>query len=138
MALRGQGAKARRTATEAPPLENQDAVQWSNRSRQKQVRLGAEQVTALVAAYRNGAPLRELAESFGVHESTVRGHLVRNGVAKRPYRRLRDEDLRVASELYLDGQSLRSVAEAIGISREAVRSGLISAGVPLRGRGRRG
>jgi DNA-binding MarR family transcriptional regulator len=40
-------------------------------SRQTQVRLNPDQATALAAAYRDGQTMKELAQRYGVHRTTV-------------------------------------------------------------------
>lgn len=86
----------------------------------------------LIAAYQAGTPCRDLAERFGINESTVFAHLKRRGVERRPFRKLRGEELDRAKGLYAAGLSLRSVASELGVSRTTVRSGLVSCGVVLR------
>lgn len=64
-------------------------------------------------------------------------HLKRRGVERRPFRKLRGDQLDRAMALYAAGQSLRSVAVELGLSKEAVRSGLAARGVEIRPQGRR-
>jgi DNA-directed RNA polymerase specialized sigma24 family protein len=52
-----------------------------------QRRLGPDELSKLVAAYREGVPVEELAASFGVNRTTVLGHVRRQGVPKRDRRR---------------------------------------------------
>ena len=90
----------------------------------------------LIAAYQAGSPCGDLAERFGINESTVFAHLKRRGVERWPFRKLRGEQLDRAKELYVAGLSLRSVASELGVSRQTIRSGLVSGGVELRQRTR--
>jgi DNA-binding CsgD family transcriptional regulator len=99
---------------------------------QRQVRLPAEQIAALVEAYASGASARELAEQYGVNESTVYGHLKRNQTPQRAYRKLRGDQLDGAIQAYESGQSLRSIAEQLGMDRATVRTALAETGVVLR------
>lgn len=135
VALRGRSARMSRQG-EVPPLDDEPPGQGSfppdGWHRQKQVRLGDEAVDELIAAYQAGTPCQELAERFGINESTVFAHLKRRGVERRPFRKLRGEQLDRAKELYAAGLSLRSVASELGVSRQTVRSGLVSGGVVLR------
>lgn len=49
-------------------------------SRQTQIRLNPHQATALAAAYRDGLTMKELAQRFGVHRTTVSALLRRHTV----------------------------------------------------------
>lgn len=62
-------------------------------------------MTELVAAYRQGVGVNDLAASFGVNRTTVLGHVRRQGVPKRTRRRLHQDDLTKVVRLYLDGRS---------------------------------
>ena len=52
-------------------------------SRQTQIRLDPHQVTALAAAYRDGQTVKELAQRYGVHRTTVSALLRRLDVELR-------------------------------------------------------
>lgn len=54
-----------------------DAVPEGRTSRQRQLRLTSSQVDELVKARQEGALIRELAERFGIHRTTVMEHLKR-------------------------------------------------------------
>lgn len=101
-----------------------------------QTLLRAEQVDELVARYRDGATLVELASHFGVHRRTAAAHLVRRSV---PIRRrgLDESHLAEAVELYAGGQSLMEVGLRFGVSQQAVRRALAVEGVEIRLSGRR-
>ena len=49
---------------------------------QAQKRLRGDEVAALVAAYRAGSTLQEVASAFGVHTQTAGAHLERNGLPR--------------------------------------------------------
>jgi transposase-like protein len=115
-------------------LDDEVVEAWRDDQRQKQVRLSPQAVDDLLAAYRAGTPCHELALRFGINESTVFAHLKRWRVERRPFRKLRGDQLQRAKELYESGQSLRSVASALALSKEAVRSGLVCHGVVIRTR----
>lgn len=53
-------------------------------TRQAQIRLAPHQVTALAAAYRDGKTIKELAQLYGVHRTTVSALLRRSDVRQRP------------------------------------------------------
>lgn len=83
VALRGQNARISRSHRESPPLQDEAVEVWRCTQRQVQVRLSADQIDDLVSAYKAGAPCRDLAERFGINESTVYSHLKRRRVSKR-------------------------------------------------------
>lgn len=58
-------------------------------SRQTQIRLSSHQATSLAAAYRDGQTMKELAQRYGVHRTTVSALLRRLNVELRS-RRYRD------------------------------------------------
>ena len=102
-----------------------------------QTLLRPEQVDDLVAQYRKGATLVELASLFGVNRRTVATHLTRREVA---IRRGRFDPSRVheAADLYLSGLTLLEVGVKVGAGPQAVRQALASHGVVIRpGGGRR-
>jgi len=102
-----------------------------------QTLLRAEQVDELVARYRDGATLVQLASRFGIHRRTVAEHLTRREV---PIRRGRFDPSRIheAADLYDSGLTLVEVGDKIGAGPQAVRRVLAEHGVPIReGGGRR-
>jgi hypothetical protein len=101
-----------------------------------QRRLGTDGVAELVAAYRQGVPVEELAASFGVNRTTVIGHVRRHGVPKRDRRALRGTDLNRAIDLYAEGRSADWVAGELEVAASTVRRALKNAGVSLRPGGR--
>ncbi|MHB2024881.1 MAG: helix-turn-helix domain-containing protein [Mycobacteriales bacterium] len=101
-----------------------------------QRRLGPEEVAALVAAYRQGVPVEELATSFRVNRTTVLWHARRHGIAKRDRRALRLDDVERAAKLYAEGQSAEWVARELQVAASTVRRALKDAGVTVRPKGR--
>lgn len=101
-----------------------------------QRRLGPGEVTELVAAYRQGVPVEELATSFRVNQTTVLGHVRRHGVPKRNRRAIRADDLDRAVKLYAQGRSADWIAEELEVAASTVRQTLKDAGVEMRPRGR--
>jgi DNA-directed RNA polymerase specialized sigma24 family protein len=71
-------------------LAGQDTDRVSDRSasivsrkrKQAQVRLGPDEVAALVQAYQAGSTLEEVAAKFGVYVRTAAAHLEREGIAQ--------------------------------------------------------
>ena len=102
-----------------------------------QTLLRPEQVDDLVAQYREGATLVELASLFGVNRRTVATHLTRREVT---IRRGRFDPSRIheAADLYLSGLTLVEVGVKVGAGPQAVRRALASHGVMIRPGGRRG
>ena len=102
-----------------------------------QTLLRPEQVDDLVAQYREGATLVELASRFGVNRRTVAMHLTRREVT---IRRGRFDPSRIheAADLYLNGLTLVEVGVKVGVGPQAVRQALASHGVVIRPGGRRG
>ncbi len=76
-------------------------------------RLGIEEVSALVEAYRAGATVYDLARRFRIHRSTVSIVLERNGVSRRSVL-LDGERLLQAASLYGAGQTLAEVGQVLG------------------------
>lgn len=102
-----------------------------------QRRLGPDEVTELVAAYREGLPVNELAVLFQIDRTTVLGHVRRQGVPKRDRRALGPDAVRKAVHLYGAGLSAESVAEELQVAATTVRRSLKEAGITLRPKGRR-
>ena len=102
-----------------------------------QTLLRPEQVDDLVAQYREGATLVELASVFGVNRRTVAMHLTRREVT---IRRGRFDPSRIheAADLYLSGLTLVEVGVKVGAGPQAVRRALASHGVVIRPGGRCG
>ena len=102
-----------------------------------QTLLRPEQVDDLVAQYRRGATLVELASVFGVNRRTVATHLTRREVT---IRRGRFDSSRIheAADLYLSGLTLVEVGMKVGSGPQTVRRALASHGVVIRPGGRRG
>ena len=102
-----------------------------------QTLLRAEQIDELVARYRDGATLVQLASRFGIHRRTVAEHLTRREV---PIRRTGIDSSRFneVADLYDSGLTLAEVGLKVGAGPDAVRRALVEHGVPIRaGGGRR-
>ena len=80
----------------------------------------------LVASYRAGSTLRELAARYGVHRNTVRRLVACAGVTPR-YRALGPAEIDEATKLYAAGMSLAAVGASFGVHANTVRSALIKA-----------
>lgn len=101
-------------------------------------KLSPGEVTELVAAYEAGATQAELTQRFGLHEQTVRAHLLRQGVTIRPQRKLTDAQEDEVVRLYVEERwTLVELAGHFHMGRTAMRDVLVRRGVERRGRKRR-
>ena len=100
-----------------------------------QRRLSPTDIDDLVNAYRAGATISQLAVEFGIHRTTVAGHLDRHGVPRHSELTVWDDDiLREAAEMYATGLSLTDVAHQFGIDAQTVANRFRRAGVAVRPR----
>ena len=100
-----------------------------------QRRLSPADVDDLIASYRGGASISQLAAEFGLHRTTVAGHLDRHGVPRHSGQTgWDDETLNEAAELYESGLSLADVAHQFEIDAQTVANRFRHAGVPVRSR----
>lgn len=91
------------------------------------------EIDELVAAYRAGSTVYELAARFEVHRNTIGSHLRARGIDTTPPA-LPPEDIPVVVKLYQSGCSLAKIAARYNISPHGVSNHLVAAGVVLRGR----
>jgi DNA invertase Pin-like site-specific DNA recombinase len=98
---------------------------------QRQTRLRRAQVEDLVAGYRAGRTVYELAGSFGIDRRTVSAILKREGVRTR-WRVMDEERTGRAVELYGSGLSLAEVARHVDTTSGTLRRALEREGVPRR------
>ena len=95
------------------------------------IRLTADQLARLVAGYKAGVTVYELAADFGIDRRTVSAHMKRQGVQMRlrpPNASTIDEMVR----LYRSGLSLAKVGGAVGFNADTVLKYLRTRGVPTR------
>ena len=72
---------------------------------------------------------------FGIHRTTVAGHLDRHRVARHNEQRAWDDEiLNQAAEVYATGRSLADVADQFGVDAQTVANRVRRAGVALRPR----
>ncbi|QQQ75491.1 hypothetical protein IOD16_31055 [Saccharothrix sp. 6-C] len=96
-------------------------------------KLSSAEVAELVLAYRRGATQRELARRFKVDKHTVRAHLDRHGVARRPIRALSTSQEDEAVRLYVDhGRTLAEVGRKFAVDHSTIRNVLVKRGIPRR------
>jgi lambda repressor-like predicted transcriptional regulator len=103
--------------------------------KQAQTWLDPAQVAGLVAAYRAGGRVKQLARRFGLHRYTVTTILQREGVTLRP-RGIHPDDLAEVIRLYQDGWALARLAAKFEVSPSTVTNTLRRAGVSIRRPGR--
>ena len=101
-----------------------------------QRRLAPGEVADLVAAYRPGVPVEELAASSRANRTTALGHVRRHGVPKRDHRALHGEEVGRDAQLYAEGRSAEWVAAELHVAVSTVRRALKEAGVTVRPGGR--
>lgn len=102
-----------------------------------QRRLAPDEVTELVASYRNGADVMDMAKRYRVNRTTVMAHLRREGVPPRHPGAVTPENIDRAVRLYEAGESAEFVAGELQVAPSTVRRVLKKAGVTMRPRGRR-
>ena len=100
-----------------------------------QRRLSPTDIDGLIAAYRAGATISRLAIEFGIHRTTVAGHLDRHSIPRHNKQRAwDDETLRHAAELYATGWSLADIADQFGIDAQTVANRFRRADIAVRPR----
>ena len=100
-----------------------------------QRRLSPTAVVDLVEAYQAGASISQLAVEFGIHRTTVAGHLDRRGVPRHSRKTAWDDEIITqAAELYGTGLSLTHVAHRFGVDAQTVANRFRRAGVAVRPR----
>jgi lambda repressor-like predicted transcriptional regulator len=100
-------------------------------SRQNQIRLDPHQAAALAAGYRDGMTIKELAQQYGVHRTTVTELLRRHGVELRQPG-LAPENILAAARLYGEGWSLARLGAKYSVDPVTVWRVLRAAGVIMR------
>lgn len=97
----------------------------------KQRILTSEEIDQIVAGYKSGLRMNELARKFNCHECTIRYKLRDAGINNyKP--KLDDNQIAKMVELYQSGLSLDTVGKKVGVSREAVRKHITAQGVKIR------
>jgi DNA-directed RNA polymerase specialized sigma24 family protein len=98
---------------------------------QGQSRLEQHEVQELVAGYRAGASMKELAKRHGIHRTTVAHWLHENAVELRR-QGIASEQIQEVTQLYAEGWSLARLGDRFECDAETVRSVLRAAHVVLR------
>jgi len=94
-------------------------------------RLRQREIDELVAGYRAGATVYQLANEFRIHRGTVSLLLERHRVSLRN-RPLSPAQIEQARVLYATGQSLAKVGKQLGCDANTVRLALVKVGVRMR------
>jgi AraC-like DNA-binding protein len=103
----------------------------SRQPRQRQRRLSMTEVTKLIKEYEQHASVKELAQRFGIHRTTVTELLRRHGVEmRRPG--LTSDDMAAASQMYADGWSVAKLGRSFGVDAVTVWRALRASGVTMR------
>jgi predicted DNA-binding protein (UPF0251 family) len=100
-------------------------------TRQTQIRLAPHEVTALAAVYRDGKTIKELAQRYGIHRTTVTALLSRQGVKLRR-RGLTSEEIPGVALLYYEGWSLPRLGARFDVNAATVWRTLREAGIAMR------
>jgi len=103
----------------------------SSPPRLRMKRLDAPTVAELIDGYRGGAKIKDLAQRFGVHRTTVTCLLRRHNVQPRPVG-LSPGQLCDATRLYREGWSLAKLGDKFGVDDMTVRRYLLLADVAMR------
>jgi DNA-directed RNA polymerase specialized sigma24 family protein len=105
-----------------------DGYEAVGQLRQQHKRLTDSQIDQLVADYREGSTILELAVRFDCDRKTVMRHLKLHCVETR-YRRLSETQIDEAIALYGEGMSLAKLGKRLGVDPKTVRARLLEKGV---------
>ncbi|MDR6200913.1 DNA-binding NarL/FixJ family response regulator [Microbacterium sp. SORGH_AS428] len=81
----------------------------------------------LVAAYRAGATVEQVAQQFGLHDTTVSARLAEVGVVLRT--EVLSSEREQMLELFGEGLSMNEVGRRVGRDPKTVRATLVAAGI---------
>lgn len=101
--------------------------------RRRYRRISPDEQASLVAAYRAGATVRELAAKHGRDREAVSGALKRAGIEFH-YRVLSSAQISEAADRYRGGESLAKLGKRYGVTADTVAAALRRAGVQIRPR----
>jgi Putative ATPase subunit of terminase (gpP-like) len=94
-------------------------------------RLSEVEVTELEDRYRSGATVYDLGKRFGIHRTTVSGHLHRRGVKMRG-QSLDERQVDAAIQLYEQGWSTARIGRHLAVNGSTVWLALTVRGVRMR------
>jgi lambda repressor-like predicted transcriptional regulator len=101
-----------------------------------QRRLTDTGIDDLVARYEAGSTIEILANTFGIHRTTVMAHLERRGVSRRSPGKLTDEMVAEAGRRYVSGETLAQIAAHLGVAPSTLTRELRLAQICIRSGGR--
>lgn len=90
-------------------------------------RVSADETAHLIAAYRAGETVEEVAHQFGLHDTTVSARLADAGVVLRT--EVLSSERRQMLELFEEGLSMNKVGRRVGRDPKTVRATIIAAGL---------
>jgi AraC-like DNA-binding protein len=125
------GLSSNKLLTVLGVARSQQRVQVPTKPVQVQRRLSPAGTQELIAAYRQGAGVKELARRFGIHRETVAAIIDRAGLAPRT-RGLSEYQINDAARLYAEGWSLGRLGEKFGVDGTTVWRALLREGVVMR------
>jgi DNA invertase Pin-like site-specific DNA recombinase len=96
--------------------------------RQRHTWLSDDDIAKLVAGYKSGLSVYQLAEQFGCHRTTVSRGLKDHGTKMRG-RPLTEEQIGEAQSLYTAGLTLTDIGKQVGANRTTVRGRLENRGL---------
>lgn len=99
--------------------------------RSAQRRIPTDEVESIIAGYRAGVPVYQLAAEHRCHRTTISGLLKRHGVAARRGA-VSDHQIQEMVQLYKSGLSLALVGERLGLADTTVHRHLRRWGVQVR------
>lgn len=119
------------TARPEQPSRRDQRGPIATQALKSQTRLSYPQRQKLIDAYASGMPVKQIAERFGVHRTTITKIVTSAGVKVRS-KPLASSTRDEARHLYDGGRSLAQVAEQLGVSPSAVRSAVLLTGGSMR------
>jgi AraC-like DNA-binding protein len=103
-----------------------------------QRRITDAEIDDLVTRYETGSTIKELAREFGIHRTTVMGHLERRAIPRRSPRKLTNQIVGQSAHRYSSGETLAEIAEHLNVAPSTLTRELRLAGIPIKRRGRPG
>jgi len=88
---------------------------------------------AIIAEYRSGLTMNDIAHQRAIHRTTVAVVSDRAGISRRP-KGMTAEQIRLAADLYGCGLSLAAVGSRLGSSASTIRAELMKISVRIRPR----
>jgi DNA-binding CsgD family transcriptional regulator len=102
--------------------------------RQHSKRFTSDEIPSLIAEYKNGATVYELADKYGCHRNTISNTLKRNGVIVTIEKITDPGQLDGLMRLYKNGFTALQIAEKLDLGKTTVRRYLREGGVMMRTR----